>query len=119
MSVVKLQLTDNADLCIKVIDKEDFESIVSKKFTDERHYLAEFMEDSRYIGNDWHCLYEIGLTEAPAIGQGAIYGDESEDFYESVTDYENLWYFPDYMLCSFVEVLKEKGEVIFKRHKSN
>ncbi|MDR1715400.1 MAG: hypothetical protein LBS20_06110 [Prevotella sp.] len=75
------------------------------------------MEDSGYIGNDWDCLYNIGLTEAPVIGQGAIYpedGDNSHDGYP--VNYENLWYFEDYMLRDYIELLRKEGYVDFTRH---
>jgi hypothetical protein len=98
---------------------EEFENILSRGFHDERDYLSELMENARYTGNDWHCAYNIGLTEAPAIGQGAVYPEEDKDFDGAPTDYENLWYFPGYMIKSYLEVLEKDGKVIFTGHRDN
>jgi hypothetical protein len=77
------------------------------------------MDRARYIGNDWDCLYNIGLTEAPAIGQGLIYAEEEDDFNGIPVDCENLWYFPDYAILSYLEILKEERKIIFTGHSDN
>lgn len=117
MAAIELTVLDNAELQISVSNKVEFEDIASKEFFDERHYLDELMDNARYTGNDWHCLYDIGLTEVPAIGQGAIYPAEEEDETDGYPiDYENLWYFNDYLIKSFMEILQKDGKVIFTRH---
>jgi hypothetical protein len=115
---IKLTILSNGDLEIAVDDREEFEDILLREFNDERHYLLELMDSAGYIGNDWDCLFDIGLTEMPAIGQGAIY-PEDEDFDGQPIDCENLWYFPEYMLSSYLEILKEEGKIIFTGHEDN
>jgi hypothetical protein len=115
---IELSILDNGDLEIAVSNREEFEEIINKKFHDERAYLAELMENSKYIGNDWWCACNIGLTESPAIAQGAIY-PEDENYDGEPTDYENLWYFPGYALTSYLEILQTEGKIVFTGHKDN
>jgi hypothetical protein len=115
---IKLNLLANGDLEIAVNDREEFEDILRQEFHDERDYLYNLMDNARYTGNDWYCAYNIGLTEAPAIGQGAIYPEE-ESFDGLPADYENLWYFPDYMIKSYLEILEKEGKIIFTGHPNN
>jgi hypothetical protein len=116
---IELTVLDNGNLEIAIVDKEEFETIIAREFNDERAYLAELMDNSRYIGNDWHCACDIGLTEAPAIGQGAIYPEVENENDGLPEDYENLWYFPDYMIKSYLEILEKEGKVVFTAHKRN
>jgi hypothetical protein len=116
---IKLNVLPNGDLEIVVDDKEEFEDILLREFDDERHYLSELMNRAGYIGNDWDCPYNIGLTEAPAIGQGLIYPEEEHDFDGVAVDWENLWYFPDYMIHSYLDILEKEGKVIFDGHRDN
>jgi hypothetical protein len=117
-NAIELTVQENGDLLITVVNREEFEAIVEREYQDERGYLAEMLDNSRYIGNDWHCPYEIGLTEAPAIGQGAVY-PEDENCDDSPADYENLWYFGDYMIKSYIEILQNEGQIIFTAHRDN
>jgi hypothetical protein len=116
---IKLNILDNGDLKIAVDDKEDFENILAREFNDERIYLYDLMDNARYIGNDWYCPSCIGLTEAPAIGQGAIYPEDENENDGLPVDYENLWYFTDYMIKSYLEILEKDGKVIFTGHSDN
>jgi hypothetical protein len=115
---IKLNILEDGDLEIAVANKQEFENIANKKFHDERAYLAELMEDARYIGNDWWCAWNIGLTESPAIGQGAIF-PEDENYDGEPMDYENLWYFPDYSTKSYLEILQTEGKIVFTGHWDN
>ena len=116
MAAINFTILDSGNLRLSVKDRETFEDIVSKEYYDERHYLADFMEDARLIGNDWDCLYDVGMTETPAIGQGLIYCEDENDNDGYPVDFGNLWYFPDYMIYSYIGILREKGEIIFTRH---
>jgi hypothetical protein len=116
---IKLHILDNGDLEIAVHNREEFKDILQREFHDERDYLAEMLDNARYIGNNWECLYRIGLTEAPAIGQGAIYSEDENENDGLPVDYENLWYFPGYMFFSYLEILGEEGTVIFIGHPDN
>jgi hypothetical protein len=116
---IKLRILDNGDLEIAVGDREEFEAILARDFNDERAYLAEMLDSARYLGNDWHCACNIGLTEAPAIGQGAVYPENDRDFDGIPIDYENLWYYPCYMILSYMEILNTEGKIIFTGHTDN
>lgn len=117
MGAITLTVLDNADLKISVDDRKEFEDICSKHFCDERLYLDEMLDSAGYIGNNWECAFYIGFSEAPAIAQGLIYSENNDDGYPE--DYENLWYFKNYMIDSYIEILQETGEVIFSRHIDN
>jgi hypothetical protein len=114
-----ITIQENGHLVITITGKDEFDAIVEREFQDERDYLCELMEAARYIGNDWHCLYDIGFTEVPAIGQGAIYSEDEEENDGFPVDYENLWYFGEYMLKSYIEILQKEGKVIFTGHREN
>ena len=118
---INLNILNNGDLEITVNDREEFESVLQREYQDERAYLSDLMDNARYIGNDWHCPSCIGLTEAPAIGQGAIYSENEDDNFNDglPVDYENLWYFSDYMILSYLEILTIEGKVIFTGHPDN
>jgi hypothetical protein len=118
MAAIKLILLDNLNLRISIENEDDFKDIISRKYSDERHFLADMMDESGYIGNNWECCYEIGLTEAPAIAEGLIYSEKDDNDGYPI-DYENLWYFGDYMTVSFIEVLKIQRFVDFTAHTDN
>jgi len=111
--MIELIEQPNGNLLIKVVDKQEFSELMQGSFAnDERYMLCEMLEAARYLGNDWHVPFELGLTEVPAIGYGASYiNDESIE----PDNYEKLWIFSDYMVVSFLDELLEKGEVIFNR----
>lgn len=108
-----ITLTEQKDgsLLISLKSKEDFKELLKRDFNDERQYLLEMMEDARYIGNNWDCLFNIGLTDAPAIGYGFIYTKEDEEGEDP--DFEKIWWFSDYMTIDFLKVLEIDGEVTF------
>ncbi|MDR2805793.1 MAG: hypothetical protein LBB85_09190 [Dysgonamonadaceae bacterium] len=116
---IKLDIQDDGNLEISICDWDELEYILSREYNDERAYLCDLMESARYTGNDWHCPLDIGLTEAPAIAQGAIYPEDENENDGFPADYENLWYFSDYMMLSYLEILKEEGRVIFTGHPDN
>ncbi len=77
--------------------------------------LWDLLENSRYIGNDWHEVQpaEIGaLTDAPIIGYRAQY--DSEDS-QQPDRYEKIWWFPNYQVEDFLETLLKDGAVIFTK----
>ena len=115
--MIRLKEEEN-NLLIILEDREELEAL---QHLSEDNILWEMMEGSRYIGNDWYCNQIIGLTEAPNICKGAIYYNEIPNEYsdshtrcvELPIDFEKVWYYPDYMIKSFVEEILEKGEVKF------
>ena len=109
--MIELTELKNGNLKISVSDKEEFENLLSREFTDERHYLVEMLDSGRYIGNDWEAPFNLGLTEVPAIAYGLQYDEEGE-----LEDMEKLWTFDNYMIDSYLEELKNTGEVEFILH---
>jgi hypothetical protein len=110
--MILLEKLPNSDLKIILEDKEELENIMENPFyTSEDSILAEMLDRAGYIGNGWEVPDCIGLTEAPAIGYDVSY-EEDED--EVFVKYGEVWYFPNYMLESFAETLRDTGEVVFK-----
>jgi hypothetical protein len=70
--MIKLIKLTTKDLMIVLIDKE---RLLQLEELNEENCLAEMLDISRYIGNDWYCNQIIGLTEAPNICKGSIYWD--------------------------------------------
>ena len=108
--MVTLVKLENGNLKIVLSDKDELIDLRAKPLFDNG-LLGEILETSRYIGNDWHVPKCIGLTEAPAIGYGQIQDENDEN--EFSDDYEKVWFYPDYMISDFSEVLLNENEVIF------
>lgn len=109
--MVNLTELENGNLKITLEEGglDELETILERT-NDERIHLVEMLDIAGYIGNDWYSPDEIGLTEAPAVARGASYPNQDND--EGV-EYEKLWYFGDYMIVSFTEILKKEGSVVF------
>lgn len=102
-----IKLTEHEDyLLIELIDEEEFDLLTKKEFNDERHYLLEMLESGGYLGNNWDVLFDIGLTEAPAIGYGSSYDDNGEIYYV-----EKLWVYADYQLKDYLQELKINKQI--------
>ena len=71
------------------------------------------MEDI-IVNSEFMYFFEspVGLTNAPVITDGYYFDDDGE--LENHED-ADLYWFPNYMVTSFVEELKEKGEVFFTK----
>lgn len=108
--MIELVKQENGHLMIKLVDREDVAELLDKH-DNESATVTDMLDSGGYLGNDWHVPEDIGLTEAPAIGQGAIYNDNEEE--PEILDFENLWYYPEYMVKNFVEELLDQGFVIF------
>jgi hypothetical protein len=98
----------NLEIALDENSKKELKEIL-KKATNTDAILSELLDISGYLGNDWHEVSGV-LTEAPILAYGAIYEDED------ITDYDKVWYYPNYMTTSFAEVLLKEKRVIFKRH---
>jgi hypothetical protein len=110
--MITLNITIGGNLLIELQKgaKEELKELIEKE-GDERNILATLLEDSGYIGNDWHTVEGV-LTEAPIIGFGCIFEDDEADF---PTDYEKVWSYNDYMVKNFAEELLTNKKVIFKK----
>lgn len=116
--MIKLTELNNGDLEISVTDKEEFDYEL-ERFKDlcEDDVLHELLESGRYMGNNWFVGIYVGLTDSPTIAYG-IGEEESEKAGEDVwmnTTYEKAWYYPDYMVKSFLDELVEIGKTIFTK----
>ena len=98
---------------LKIIanDAEDIKEL-REKYPDDREFLFNLLEDSGYIGNDWHCVMDAGLTEAPVIAYGAILEEDG-----GLDSYEQMWYYPYYMQYHFGDSLITEGFVYFTENK--
>jgi hypothetical protein len=108
---VSFDILPNKNLLITCNDAEELKELI-EKYSDERELLQELLEVSGYLGNDWYCLWDVGLTEAPVVGYGMF---EVED----ETDFENIWWYPNYQVSNFAEILLEKGNVEFVSAENN
>ena len=111
-----IQLTElqNGTLEIKIVDREEFEMLITREFTDERNYLIDMLDRGRYLGNNWDAPCNMGLTEMPVIVQGIIYSEDEE--VDEPIDYEKVWGYSNYMITSYLEELLENGFVIFDNY---
>lgn len=77
--------------------------------------LEDLMGTSSPFCNGWHFEAgdnpSLGLTQAPFITNYYPYNDDGE-FY--LNTQEPVYYYSDYMLHSFIDILMEYGEVFFK-----
>lgn len=110
--MINLTELENGNLLIEIVDKEDFAELLDKGYSDERHPLLDMLESARYLGNDWDAPCNLALTKMPLITYGVIYDSEDSD---SPDDYEKYWGFPNYMIYSYLQILKDDGKVIFTK----
>lgn len=116
--MIKLTELNNGDLEISVTDEKEFLYEVERyEDLSENEILHELLEAGRYIGNDWYTNIYVGLTDSPSIGYGAIYNraEEVGDDYWENTDYEKAWWYPNYMVKSYLDELVETGKTIFTK----
>lgn len=93
--------------------KDELQELLDKA-TNTDAIIVDMLDSARYLGNDWHAPQSIGLTDAPSIAHGAIYNDTENDEV-GAEDYEQIWYYPYYMVKSFAEELLNEGRVVFKK----
>jgi hypothetical protein len=117
--MIELKELNNGDLEISITDKEEFDYDLERLLAmPENLVLYELLEAGRYIGNDWYEGIFVGLTDSPTIGQGALFNEgesEGDEAYWENTDYEKAWYYPDYMVKSFLTELVDTGKTIFTK----
>jgi len=112
MITLKIMEDDNLLITLDKGMKEELKELM-KKSSNTDDILIDILDSARYLGNDWHVPQCIGLTDAPSVAYGAIYNDTENDEV-GAEDYEQIWYFPHYMITSFAETLLTEGNVIFK-----
>ncbi len=109
--MITLNITIGGHLLIELDKgaKKELKELIEKASNTDA-ILTELLDRSGYLGNRYVETTGV-LTEAPIIGFNPIY-EEDEDF---ARDYEKVWYYGDYMLSSFAEVLLRDKKVIFKK----
>jgi hypothetical protein len=96
---LEIILTDKKDFLYEFEDRLDTMSV------------SELLDASGYLGNGWDDVTNhIGLTEAPAIAFMADINPNGEYF-----DWEDMWYFSNYMLENPFETLLIEGRVVFTK----
>lgn len=112
-----IKLTQNSNGLLIALDSpsaaSEIEHTQHEKQLNEEHILAELLESAGYIGNGWAVIApeDIGaLTSAPIVGYMPNYNDDGK-----VTDAEAIYWFPRYMVESFIDTLLEKSEVLFEK----
>lgn len=109
MITLNITIGGNLEISLNKGAKEELKELIEKASnTDD--IIADLLESSHYLGNDWHDV-RFDLSEAPAIGRGSFYVDEEE----TVEDYTDIWFYPDYVISSFAETLLRDKKVIFKK----
>jgi hypothetical protein len=110
--MINLNITigGNLEISLQKGAKEELKELIEKASNTDL-ILADLLENSGYIGNDWHFVEGV-LTETLIVARGSIYENEDDNY---PTDYESTWYYPDYMLKSFAEELLTNKKVIFKK----
>lgn len=115
---LNLEQLDNGDLKISLTDEgreliDDFGGISEDNFDD-------FFEDIR--GNsEWLYVsdmsdFDLGMTNAPCILDGYYFNRHGKLTDKKHKDSELYWY-SNYMVSDFTEVLKDNGFVIFETNK--
>lgn len=112
MITLNITIGGNLEITLDKGAKEDLKEILERA-TNTDGIIAELLDVSGYLGNDWHEPTYIGLTEAPAIAYGAIY-DEEEDRVNDGTEYEKIWYYPDYIIMTPKEIGTEAKQIAEK-----
>jgi hypothetical protein len=77
--------------------------------------LCELLDTSGYIGNGWQFLKpeDIGALisdTCPIISNDVDIEDDG-----SISHIGDIWYYPDYAVSNEIEILFEKGSVIFEK----
>lgn len=88
--------------------KEWLQEHIEDGATDEAHDL---LEGARYNGNGWSCVYDqVACYGGPAIAKDAEIDDDGR-----MVDAEELYYYTDYNITSWKEVLLQNGWVSFQK----
>lgn len=92
------------------IDTDDEMSLLEDNFMTE--YFEDIQVNSDIIYHSDLGSSGFGLTEAPGFTIGYDINDHGE--YVETSD-SQLYYYNDYMIHSFVDILKKEGRVFFKK----
>jgi hypothetical protein len=111
---VKLEILADGNLLVKVDNRKEFNEIAEAEYTNGDADRLWSLLECRYLGNDWWTDTYFVAPEQPCICMGAIYEDYESSF--SPDGYENVWIYKDFQKNSFVDILKNEGEVVFNRY---
>lgn len=95
-------------------DKETVQDLLAKNAGDDVGFLADLLEDTEWQPNGHlHLVHPediAALTGAPIL---ATERDIADDGTVSVPESARVWWFPDYMVLHFGQVLLKEGKVSF------
>jgi len=111
LSIHKLP-TGALQLRINAEGRAELQDIVSRATHLDHSVLADMLErdaaNGRYHPIDPDYIF-VGLTSAPCICDAMDYSNDADP----PLAVGNVWWFPDYAVRSFAEVLLAEGEVTF------
>lgn len=111
--MVNLFVNINGNLEITVNDRESyveyFRNVHYNNPFNNRDETSSLLDSSGYLGNDWHGDILFALSDAPNICYGASY-TETDD---SPVDFEQIFYYPDYMIKDWKYELFRRNKVVF------
>ena len=116
---LELEMLDNGDL--KIILTEEGRELINDFGGINQDNFSDFFEDIR--GNsEWLYVsdmsdFYLGMTNAPCILDGYYFDENTFDLTDKGHDDSVLYWYPDYQISDFTEVLNEKGFVIFETNK--
>lgn len=105
-------ILDNGDLLLEITNDaiNEIEEMQDKKYSDEE-ILITLLEYQ--FGNGLSDLTgKVGLTDSIIIGNNLNYNEEEDTEY--IDDETNVWYYPYYMINSYVDELIKNKKIIFK-----
>lgn len=111
---MKYEITPNGNLLISS-EPEDAEMLAHLKDInqgDDVTFLADLLDQTGWSGNGQLNTVrpeDIGaLTDAPILSDDVTIEDDGH-----ATVNGRVWWFPNYMITNFADVLIEKGQVVF------
>ena len=107
--MITLKKLPNKNLLILLNDKEELGEMLKTK---KEIFIADLLETANYIGNGWEELQpeDIGaLTEAPIIAEDVSRNEDTNE----IENIGSIWWFPDYMIKDWIEILYNNGKVEF------
>jgi len=107
--MIQLNITigGNLEIALEKGRKEDLKELIEKASNTDL-ILGDLLEAGNYTGNNWFEVTGV-LTEAPIIAFGMKFDDGVMD------GFDKTWFYPDYMISSFAEILLKEKRVIFKK----
>jgi hypothetical protein len=101
----------NLTFIAETSDIDDLDNILDRCGGDDVRYLSDMLDTCGFLGNGLAAIYpeHIGaLTDAPMLSDGVDTHDNGD-----VEVHGKVWFYPQYAIQHFGEVLAQKGRVTF------